>query len=743
MSLVRWFRKYNQKVMAIVVIVIMFGFIGGSAFMQMMTRRGNPTVAKFGEKGRITSMDLYYASRDLELLSVLRADELLKSQDLQGILLGELLFPDRTTPEFMSYVRQSIRQNQFRISDKQLNEMYNRTVTPSAYWILLTREAESAGINIPNDQVGQQFSRVIPQLFGGQSYSQTIGAIMNQRSVTEEQILSTIGRLLAVLQYARVITSDEDLTTQQIKQTAACEQEKLDVQFVSFDSGLYVESQPQPDADQLLQQFEKYKDFIAGDFTTKNPYGFGYMLPDRVRLEYIAVRLNEVRNIVKAPTQDQMEDYYERYKEQLFTEQVRSDPNDPNSEKVQRVKGYAEVARSISEQIFQDNVDSMAERILQEAKAITEAGLEGLDIQSAETTNEQIKEKAGDYKTAAEQLSKKYGINIYAGRTGLLSPVDFQTDEYLRRLYVPGSGGGTVSLSKIVFAVDELGISELSRLDAAKPRMYTNIGPFYDMWRGLQSGTGPITAIVRITEALKASEPDSIVQTYSTSSMKLDPNQFSGDQPASEDDVYSVKNLVVADMKRLAAMEVAKGKADNFVGQVTSDGWDVAVDKFNEQYKQEQGKKPGDPNVVMLRNLPGLKRMSRSDMEVYAIQNKGNPMYKYTIGDRWKRKLFIDQLYSLVPQDNNSIDDMKYIMEFRPDMGFYVIRNISIERLWKEQYEKVKPMQIFGEDQIESQSLAVVHFNPQNILERMRFEEVEVKTPSVRKQAPPEEEIEF
>ncbi len=729
--------------MAIVVIVIMFGFIGGSALMKMMTVRGNPTIAKFGQKGKITNMDLYYASRDMELLSVLRADELLKSQDLQGILLGELLFPDRTTPEFMSYVRQSIRTNQFKISDKQLNDMYYRTVTPSMYWILLSNEAESAGISIPNEQVGQQFSRVIPQLFGGQSYSQTIGAIMNQRSVTEEQILSTLGRLLAILQYARVITSDEDLTTRQIMQAASYEQEEVEVQFVRFDSGLYAESQPQPDADQLLGQFEKYKDFSAGDFTTENPYGFGYMLPDRVQLEYIAVRLNEVRNIVKAPSQDQMEDYYERYKEQLFTEQVRSDPNDPNSEMVPRVKSYAEVARSISEQILQDNIDSTAERILQEAKTITEAGLEGLDVQSSETTSGQIKEKVGDYKTAAEQLSKKYNIKVYAGRTGLLSPVDIQTDEYLRRLYMPGSGGGTVGLSKIVFAVDELGLSELSRLDVAKPRMYTNIGPLYDMWRGLQSGTGPVTAIVRITQALKASVPESIVQTYSTCSLKFDPNQFSDEQPASEDDVYSVKNLVVADMKRLAAMEVMKGKVDNFVDQVTSGGWDVAVNKFNEQYKQQQGKKPSDPNVVMLRGLPGLKRISKSDMEVYTIQNQGNPMSKYTMSERWKRKRFIEQLYSLVPQDSNSLNDMTYIMEFKPDMSFYVIRNISIKRLWKEQYEKAKPMLVFGEDQVESQSLAVVHFNPQNILERMRFKEVEVKTRPVKRQAPPDEEIEF
>ena len=36
MSLVKWFRKNNTKIMAVVVIVLMVGFIGGSALTSLL-----------------------------------------------------------------------------------------------------------------------------------------------------------------------------------------------------------------------------------------------------------------------------------------------------------------------------------------------------------------------------------------------------------------------------------------------------------------------------------------------------------------------------------------------------------------------------------------------------------------------------------------------------------------------------------------------------------------------------------
>ena len=82
---------------------------------------------------------------------------------------------------------------------------------------------------------------------------------------------------------------------------------------------------------------------------------------------------------------------------------------------------------------------------------------------------------------------------------------------------------------------------------------------------------------------------------------------------------------------------------------------------------------------------------------------------------------FIDQLYSLVPQNSSTAKSLPLLMEFKPEMSFYVIKNILIKRLGLEEYEKNRAKKFFKEDNIQSESMAVVHFNPENILKRMNF----------------------
>ena len=94
MNLMKWFRKNNMKVMAIVVVVIMVGFVAGPA-LQYLGRAGtgqHGAVAYFADKRKITRNDLIAAHQELEILRALQADALLRSQDLRGVFLGELLF---------------------------------------------------------------------------------------------------------------------------------------------------------------------------------------------------------------------------------------------------------------------------------------------------------------------------------------------------------------------------------------------------------------------------------------------------------------------------------------------------------------------------------------------------------------------------------------------------------------------------------------------------------------------------
>lgn len=734
MNLVRWFRKNNRKVMAVVIIVILFGFIGGSTLLQYLDRKKgglHKTIAYFGDGKKITNYDLVLARQELAILNMLGVDGMLKNivfqalrtPDLQALLLGELLFSDRmTSPGLIQRIKQTIRMDKYRVSNKQIDAIYTESVPDDIRWLLLEKEARQAGVRISNENSGKLLTSVISRLFPGATYSQLIGAMIRgmrgQPGIPEEKILATFGKLMAVLEYAKMVCSGENVTTAQIMHNVSWENETIDVEFVEFSSAVFAETQAQPSEQEISEHFYKYKKFFAGAVSEQNPYGFGYKLPDRVKLEYIAVKLDDISSIVAAPTQEETEEYYQKYREQ-FTKQVPSDPNDPNSPLTEQIRSYAEMAESISKSLLLERINSKAEQILQESKRLAETGFEGIDTEPADIDAEQYRlaSMAADYETIAERLSKKHKTKVYAGQTGMLNANDMRADEYLGRLYLVGYGYNTVGLAHIVFAIDELGASELGPFDVAKPRMYENIGPMKDMlWQITGDISGQIMAVVRVIGAQKPSEPESANQTFSKNTFR-----FEQDEEQVSEDIYSVREKVVEDLKKLAAMDITKSKAEEFIDLAARDGWEGAIEKFNELYGRQDERDEGDPNVFRLQKLTSLPRISRETIETLVVQSAGDPAAQLRIDSLRKEALLRDKFYSLVPQDANTVEAVPLIVEFKPNMSCYCLKNVSVKRISQDEYEKIKAIQVYREDFVQLQSLAAVHFNPGNILKRMNY----------------------
>ncbi|MHC4362661.1 MAG: hypothetical protein ACYSTZ_07530, partial [Planctomycetota bacterium] len=670
MNLVKWFRKNDKKIMAVVVIGLMIAFVGGSALERFLSGGGrgrHETVAHFRENRKITNYDLNLARQELEILKMLRADVMLRSMedvifrvpDLRPLLLGQLLFSDRnTSPLVVERIKQISRANDYRINLKQINDIYRRPLADNVYWFLLGKEAELAGIRIPNKYAGAYYSReVMRELMPDETYSRMIGAMVNRYGIPEDRILSTFGRLLAVLEYARMICLTESVTTRQLMHNISWAGETIDVEFVRFGSSVFAGDQNEPTREEISGHFDKYRKFFSGDVSGENPYGFGYKFADRVGLEYIAVRLDDVSEIVPAPAHEEAEEYYQKNRDR-FTEPVPSDPNDPNSPLTQRIKSYAEVSSDIVDLLTLNKIYSRAELILQEAKTITEAGLEDVDAEPADLSSEQFKEKVGDYENAARQLSEKHEINVYAGQTGLLSAADIRTQEHLGQLYMRSYGYGAVGLAQVAFSIDELGASELGPFDVPKPRMYENIGPLRDVrGRMTMDVSGQIMAIVRVIEAKEASEPESIEETFSRRAFSLGQTD---EQDA--ENVHSVREKVVEDLKKLAAMETAGVKAEEFRELAVKDGWESAIDEFNQLYGEAEANEvdPGtdgtpDPNTAepnaaetsdanggvqgpfRLENLTNMRRVSSMGLDTLAVQSEGNLDVPFSI-DMFKRE---------------------------------------------------------------------------------------------------------
>jgi hypothetical protein len=221
---------------------------------------------------------------------------------------------------------------------------------------------------------------------------------------------------------------------------------------------------------------------------------------------------------------------------------------------------------------------------------------------------------------------------------------------------------------------------------------------------------------VRVIQAVKASEPQGIDQTFSIKTLDLEPEPNAADPNNTK--IYSVKKKVTEDLNKLAAMDTAKSKAEEFIGLATKDGWDSALGKFNELYPP---KAESEPNTFTLENLTGLRRLSGAVLRTLAVQGSGSPVADIIVNERKKQAEFVAQLYSLVPPDSNTPAKLPVIMEFKPDMSFYCLKNLTVNRLYQEDFEKIKARRLFREDYAQAQSLVAVHFNPENILKRMNF----------------------
>ncbi len=721
MSFMKWMRKNNKKLMAVVVIVLMVAFIGGSSFSFLMRGSGgmNKAVAYYGDKQKITHYDRMIADQELKLLEELGAADLLRNQqDLRSLLLSELLFAQsRDSAAVLEMARQLIQRGQYRISERQLSDMYTSRTAPSdIYWILLGREAEAAGIYVRSQDVGEMLGRNVPYMFQGATYPQMMKIWVSRHGMPEARILATFGKLLAVLQYAQVISSMENITTSQIRHLASSESETLDAEYVSLEASAFADKQQTPSEEAMLRQFNPYKESIPGDVTEANPYGFGYRLPNRVQLDYIALKLSDVAAIIKQPTEEDAEQYYQQNRARQYTEKVPVDPNDPNSPQIDKIKSFIEVADDILSELKRQRIMTRAELILQEARNLADAELPRTVADGNEPTSARRKEKAGDYATIAQNLSSRNSITLYNGTTGLLSAVDIRNDKHLRRMYLTGYGRSPVPLSQILFSVKELGDDATILLSAQEAEMYASIGPVRDpMSASIPDLSNQIMLITRVIAAEPDAAPAGLDVGYDTRTLDL------GETPEKQDNTFSVKEQVLKDLRTLAAWDTTRAKAEEFLAMATKDGWDQAVAQFNKLYGEQAKADPNDPNVFKLDRRMGVQKISATDLQVLAAQLSNSPAAGIYLKEAEVESRFVDGLHSLAPANAGTGVQLPTIMEFKPGRSYYVVKSLSAQPLYQEQFQKMKGMVIGREEYGQAQSLAVVHLNPANIIKRMNF----------------------
>ena len=718
MNIVKWMRKNNQKLMAGVVIVIMISFVGGSALQQILSHWGSGTGAKiatYRDKGVISPNDLRSAEGQLMILRELMMptylqgiSTALRTPDIRARLLGQLIFPDSQAAAMM---QDEIRQSMIRggsVSPEHLNAFFDKSSGgPTENWLLLKAEARQAGCVVDPAQARDILKQLIPQLTQNRADAAVVvSSIINSRRVPQEEIYATFADLLSILNYSDMITHSEAVTTGEIRSRIGRSGQRISGEFVKFAADDFVKEAPEPTEQELQDQFKAHNRVFAGTVTDDNPYGFGYKIHGRVQLEYMVVQYADIQKTLPDPTDEELEEYYRRNLKE-FQSQDPADPAKPDGPSVTKTKSYAEVSQQIRGTILRTKAMRQGDMILAEAKSVIDTGFETLEMEKA--TSAVLEKAAGNFAQAAEALRKKYNIDLYTGLTGLLTAEDISASTVLGRLAVEGQTQIPVLLGRLAFAVEEAGSVKLGRFETAKPKMWLTLGPMKDRF----DQYGSSSSLIRVVKVEKEFEPQDLTLTYNKA------DAFVGkDKPAEQ--LFVLKDAVVRDAKRLKAVALAKARADEFAASIGDQAWEKAIEAYNTKYI-----KADDPGAFTQRlkmdRLSERARSADSDIRRMAALVQGEPSMQRLYRDMVQTNQQLTVFNALLPAEKTEADNLKTVVEYKPASQWLVVKKITRTQPTKDEYRKSKAMAAYQIDAMQSDGLALIHFDPDNLRKRMQF----------------------
>ncbi|MHC4927596.1 MAG: hypothetical protein ACYTER_09795, partial [Planctomycetota bacterium] len=525
----------------------------GTTGMQIIGNMINPNKKAFAtyDGGKMNNLDIQAAQNELQVLRMLSGDQLLAVQGTGGALLCDLIFPDsQMVGDLPAQLKQAVQRGQIELDISELEAYFNQQPeNPAILWHLLKAEARRGGYLVSTANAQNVLKAIAPQMTQGQgSAVQLVGAVMQKSGLTEAQIIRIFGELLTVSDYANRVMNNQAVTLNQVKASLGRSKERLDAEYVTINAEALIDEDAAISDAEIA---EAYKQNDAGIVTADNPYGFGYKLPKRVQLEYMIVLANDVKEIIEAPTNTEMDRYYRMNIAQFQTEEP-SDPNDPESEKITKTKSFTEVERQIRSSIKREKTSTMTSMIINKMKDTTEKRF--VEVTFEEATNAQLQEVAGEYDLAAKEIAETHGVTVTTGKTGWLSAADFQNEKILRSLNRQ-QGRTRLRLSELAF-VASTDPKQQRRIGLPAVRVWENIGPVAGAYSGDNYNEYHLmTALVRVVAIEEAAVAADINVEYDTKGVALFETEEDKEKAS-----FSVKEAVTEDLRLKKAMDVANAR---------------------------------------------------------------------------------------------------------------------------------------------------------------------------------------
>ncbi|MEX0885240.1 MAG: hypothetical protein WD009_02270 [Phycisphaeraceae bacterium] len=348
--MLKFFRKYNKLILAIGGSVLMVAFLIQPALDMYYGTPGDRVVGRVdGEEIRMT--DQYTAAMEMELLGRMHP---IAGQMAQGITQGDpllwaLMVRDarrlglRTsnmevmqTLEVLGYADQAL--TQLSTQTGQTPEMIQQSVR---HWLLLD---QYHGLIL-----GRTHMAPVERL------AQAVNAvnIIQQAQAMGDVMLYMEGQMaLAEVEGA------QRLSEPVIRHFMYTQQSRVGGEAVLIASDRYTDEVDAPSEAELAAHFEQYRDVHRG---RSEPYGFGYMLPPRVRIEYLTVPIDAAVTRIEEQQMVEEVDVLAYYNE---------NEDDFRAPETGEVADYGQVHGEIVEILTRRAADELAQQAIRTAQSL-------------------------------------------------------------------------------------------------------------------------------------------------------------------------------------------------------------------------------------------------------------------------------------------------------------------------------------------------------------------------------------
>lgn len=256
MNVSKFFRRYSRILLMVFMSLLLVVFLVGDVLQNAAQRRANPKQ----KIGHVFGHDIY--TTDL--------------QNAQGkqTLLMQMGFRD------LALLKDSL-------------DVY-----------LLIEEARGMGVRIGRDQV----KNVLPALG---ITAERLAQLQQRTGGSYDSMFDVAGEWLAVLQLVSVQADALGESLPRAELAFRNQKEAADVKLSVLDARAFLSSVPEPTEDELQAFFEQTKDRRSSH--TEDEVAFGYLLPDRVRLEYLTVAPEVIEPKIRRPRERELKTFFEDY----------------------------------------------------------------------------------------------------------------------------------------------------------------------------------------------------------------------------------------------------------------------------------------------------------------------------------------------------------------------------------------------------------------------------------------------